>query len=325
MTGPRRWYLRVKVACLGLLAAFLALNGMAYMQARGMTHFRPPGDGAWRGPETLSAAEKAWLLVAGPRIARPSGPERPDGKAGGETVTFQGGAGRLEAWHFPRPGSDAAALVFHGYTRCKAQMVPEARAWNALGLDCLLVDFRGSGGSAGDVTTFGYHEADDVAAAVTYARTRWPGKRIVLFGHSMGAVAALRALARGVAHADAAVLECPYDRMETAVGVRFKAAGLPAFPLARLVVYWAGAQHGLDGFAHNPVDYARAVTCPVRLLQGDRDARVAVRDAEAIRDALGGEARYHLFAGIGHESYVSKDEAGWKAVVKAFLDAPRAR
>src|SRR3712207_7040402 len=56
------------------------------------------------------------------------------------------------------------------------------------------MDMSGHGGSAGNVTTIGYHEAADVAAAYQYAQTL--DDRVVLYGVSMGAAAILRAADR---------------------------------------------------------------------------------------------------------------------------------
>lgn len=59
---------------------------------------------------------------------------------------------------------------------------------------------------------------------------------------------------------------------------------------------WGGWQQGFNGFRHNPVDYARRVRVPTLLMQGDRDDRVSVAEAQP---------------------------AAWKAAVAAFLSSLR--
>src|SRR5262249_1798820 len=98
-----------------------------------------------------------------------------------------------------------------------------------LGYSTFLVDFRGSGGSGGNVTTIGVSEAEDVASAWEYARKLTPGQPVVLFGQSMGAAAVLRALSLRTAEPAAVVLECPFDRLLSTVENRFTSMGLPAF------------------------------------------------------------------------------------------------
>jgi alpha-beta hydrolase superfamily lysophospholipase len=314
------------MACLLLLAAFAALNVLAYRHARAMTHFTEDGwvrkeGGGWAGkPESLSFADKAGVLLNGVSIRRPSDPRRPsDVGLDYSTLSFPGDAGPLEAWHVPHARARGLAVLFHGYTGCKGRLLPEARALHDLGYACLLVDFRGSGGSGGNVTTVGYREADDVARAVAHVRATWPGQPVVLFGQSMGSAAVLRALAEVGVEADAAVLECPFDRMLTTVRARFRAMGVPSFPSAQLLMFWGGVQHGFNAFRHQPVEYARAVKCPVLLLHGEHDRRVSVAQVEEIHANLAGRKALHVFAGLGHESYVGRRADEWKGVVREFL------
>ena len=62
-------------------------------------------------------------------------------------------------------------------------------------VNVMLVDFRGCGGSQGDRTTIGWNEAKDVSATLLWVKATLGESAPVLFGHSMGAVAILRAVA----------------------------------------------------------------------------------------------------------------------------------
>jgi hypothetical protein len=225
---------------------------------------------------------------------------------------------RLEAWHVPAEASRGLVLLFHGHAACKCGLLTEAAALWRLGYSALLVDFRGSGGSSEAITTIGALEADDVAAAVDYARAHWPGQPLVLYGQSMGAAALMRAVAHGVA-ADAIIVECPFDRLLTTVEHRFEAMHVPSFPCARLLLFWGGVQNGFDAFDHNPVEYAAAIRCPALMMHGALDRMVRTGEAESIFAALAGPKRWELFADVGHQSYCLKYPARWTAVVKDFL------
>jgi alpha-beta hydrolase superfamily lysophospholipase len=141
----------------------------------------------------------------------------------------------------------------------------------------------------------------------------------VLYGQSIGAAAILRAVSVQGARAEALVLECPFDRLVNTVGNRFRAMGLPAFPGARLLVFWGGVQQGFDGFGHNPVDYAADVSCPVLLLHGTDDPWVSVEQVQAIFHELRGPKRLQLFEGLGHESYLATRPGEWTQAVAGFL------
>jgi alpha-beta hydrolase superfamily lysophospholipase len=307
-------------------AAFLLLNLLAYRHARSMTHFvtingRGRGNDAWgQRCSSPSMLERMRLVIGGIAVERPGEAMRPEDFAlPYEVHDYPGGEGGLTAWHVPRASAVGRVVLFHGYAADKARLLPEARGFHELGYACFLVDFRGSGDSDGLRTSIGYHEADDVARSVAYVRRCWPNERLIVFGQSMGAAAVLRALGRGGVEADAAVLECPFDRLLSAVRARFAAVGLPAFPAAHLLVLWGGALHGFNGFAHNPVEYARQVACPVLLLHGDCDNRVSCRQVESIYRNLAGPKQLRLFAGAGHQSHAATRPDEWKECVGRFL------
>ncbi len=302
------------------LLAFGGANVLAYRHARALTHFDDRGR-AWQGkPEGLSIPRRARALLCGVRLARPSQQGTPaDLGLAFEEHTVPGEVGPLAAWYVPHPAPRGLVVLFHGFAGCKAVLLPEARAFHELGYACFLVDFRACGGSAGDTTTIGYAEAEDVARSTAYAREKWPGRPLVLFGQSMGAAAGLRALAELGVQADAAVLECPFDRLLTAVRARFRATGVPAFPGAHLLVFWGGVQHGFNGFRHNPRDYAGRVSVPVLVMHRQRDPRVSCAEIEDTYRNLAGPRKLWLFEGLGHESYVARQPGAWKEQVASFL------
>ncbi len=287
-----------------------------------MTHYTSAA-ARTQSPERLSLLGKLGVLFGGVDVPRPASDATPaDRGLPFEVHRFAGGAGRLEAWHVPHPRARGLVLLFHGYASCKAGLLPEAAALHELGYATFLVDFRGSGGSDGSVTTLGVGEADDVRAACDHVRAKKLGQRLILFGKSMGSAAVLRAVSVHGLQPDALVLECPFDRLLTTVEARFDALGVPSFPAARLLVFWGGVQHGFDGFAHNPVDYAAAVRCPALFLHGENDPRVTVVQVRAVADRTAGPNRLVTFPGLGHESYAAARPEEWRRAVADFLTAP---
>jgi alpha-beta hydrolase superfamily lysophospholipase len=310
----RRWLGRLLLASVSSLGL---LNVLAYRHARAFTEFAPEGE---RTPpaDRLSVAGKLRVLVEGPRVARPANHRNPPWPF--ETHRFPGSRGTtLEAWWVPLDGARTAAVLLHGHAGAKASLIGEARALRELGLATLLVDFHGSGGSSDSTTSIGWHEAGDVVAALQHARDLPGIDRVVLYGESMGAVAAIRAAGPLGARPDALILECPFDSLAGTVRHRFQAFGVPAFPAADLLLFWGGLQQGFDAFAFNPRDDAAQVTAPTLLLNGDRDPWVRVDEAQAIYRALPAQPRaIHLFRGLGHESLLRSREE-WLGVVSAFL------
>src|SRR4029079_14105793 len=99
---------------------------------------------------------------------------------------------------------------------------------------------------------------------------------------SMGGAAVLRAVAVDGVRPNAMIVEGVFDRLLTTVQHRFDAVHLPAWPAAPLLVFWCSIQMGYNGFAHHPIDYAAAVTCPILLLPGEPAPRISAGETEAL-------------------------------------------
>lgn len=305
---------------MALLLAFVTLNAWTFRHVWTMTHFSSGGLKTIR-PEEMSLLGKSRVLLAGVNVPRPENGRTPSDvglEFATERVIASDGVD-LELWHVPAARPRAVVLLFHGYSTSKASVLGEARAFHDLGCAVVPVDFRGSGGSAGNRTTLGMFEGLDVAAACEFAERRYPDLPKVLFGRSMGSVAILRAVAHENVRPAGVILECPFDRLLTTVEHRFSAMGLPSFPMAEMMVFWGGLQHGMNGFEHNPVEYARLVDCPALQMHGSRDKRVSVAEAQAVFDALAGEKRLEVFPEVGHEAcHVTRPEL-WAGLVEEFL------
>ena len=320
---PVRWVRRHRLLSL-LASVFLvigAANYLAYRHAYAFTHFGPGGEPPPR-PENLSYVDLASMAWRGIRLPRSVNRYTP-ADIGLPYATCRipiDDHQYLEAWRIDHPKARGLVTTFHGYSVCKASLLTEARLFYDDGYSLLMVDFRGSGGSTGDDTTVGVREAEDVSAAVDYARTQFPEEPLVLFGHSMGSVAVMRALARLHVSADVAILECPFDRLLTTVRNRFDMVRVPAFPLAHLMVFWGGWQFGFNGFEHNPVDYARACRCPILLLNGENDDKVTPAQSDEIYANFPGPHEHHTISGAGHDSFARASPAEWSDVVYGFLD-----
>lgn len=315
-----RWRRRMRRLGAFALAGFLAANAIACMQARALLRYGPAGQNT-PGIEQLTAGEKLRTILLGAQVPRPENRRTPaDLGWDYEVATIDTAAGPLEAWVLPGAPAGGVAVLFHGYAASKESLLPAAAPFRNRSYAAVLVDFHGSGGSAGATTSLGASEAGDVAAALGYARQRWPGRPLVVYGFSMGSAAAVRALAGDPLAPDALILEAPFDRLLTTVGHRFAAMGLPATPGAELLVFWGSLQAGFNGFAFNPVEDARRISSPTLLVHGADDPRVTAAEVRSFADALGGPASFVDVAGVGHEPVSVADPAAWERIAGEFLD-----
>lgn len=304
------------------LAGFVLLNFIAYWQAYSMTHFVGNGTPTPK-PESMSLGQKIHAILFGVNLPKPR--NKPLGNALGPDcrhLTIPGTNNiKLDAWYAPAQTNQPLVILFHGYGGRKSDVIDEAKVFQKLGLSVLLVDFRGSGDSSEAYTTVGHDEAEDVAAAMRYAQANLPHPKIVLYGISMGAAAVLCAVHGCGIQPDAIIVESVFDRMLTTVRHRFSLMGVPKFPGAELLVFWGGWQLGFNGFANNPVDFARDVRCPILFLHGAADPRARLEEARHVYDAVPGPKWFKEFEGVGHASGVVSHHTAWVQSVRQFLSA----
>lgn len=304
---------------LALLVSLVVPNWVAWNQVRAMTTFVPGGTRTPR-PEELSWSAKAEVIVRGVRLPRPENLESPADHGllyTSWSVPVPDGE-VLEVWTVP--GGEKQALLFHGYGGHKDQLLDVVPWFRARGYTVHLVDFPGSGGSTGNQTSLGEHEAEDVAASVRAVAAKHPGP-IVLYGFSMGGAAVLGALADHDLPVRAAIVDCVYDRLANTVGRRFEAMGLPARPGTDLLLFWGSWHLGSNAWAIAPVDDAARVDVPVLVFSGVRDPRVDRDEARHLASAL---PDGRLVEVDGGHAPAFRDEAVWDEAVTAFLAGPGA-
>ncbi len=208
-------------------------------------------------------------------------------------------------------------VLFHGYGGSKSSMLDKSNIFLQLGFSAVLVDFMGSGGSEGNQTTIGFHEAAQVNTVMEYLKNAGEDS-IILFGTSMGAVSVMKAIHDYHIQPAAIILECPFGSMYETVGARFKNMNVPKFPMAPLLVFWGGAQ---NGFGHNPARYASRINSPTLLMYGEKDKKVSRSEIDIIYNNLCGLKQLSTYPDAGHENYLLKYELEWKNDVVRFLDS----
>lgn len=309
----------------GILLVFLAsgiflLNVLAYQHAYAFLHFSTSNKVSVKF-DTTSISGKLALLIQGLSISRPQSSMKsvsvhPDCREQFIPISTQLALG---AWYCAG-STDKLIIMFHGYAMEKSSLIDEAKSLLALGHAVLLVDFRGSGTSSAAYTTIGYVEAEDVAASIHYAREHYAQKKIVLYGQSMGAAAVFRAVDQLGVVPDALIVESIFDSLFNTVINRFDNLGVPHFPGAFFLVFWGGLQTDFNAFAHNPVDYARAIAYPVLFLHGEKDNKARLPMTMRVYDTVPAQQKQIIiFPETGHESLYRRHPMLWQSAVTSFL------
>ncbi len=210
---------------------------------------------------------------------------------------------RIHAFHLPgapRAGAPRALLFLHGNAGNASHRLPNASLLAALGVDVLLLDYRGYGLSEGRPSEAGVYADARAGLAHLLEERDFAPERVVLFGRSLGgAVAVELAQDRPLA---GVILESTFTSVED------MARGIVG-PLARLV---AG---GFD--SRERIERMRA---PLLFFHGDRDEVVPYGLGRELFAAAPEPKAFETLAGAGHNDTVEVGGRAYLARIGRFLD-----
>lgn len=238
-----------------------------------------------------------------------------------ESVDLTSSAGRLKGWYVPSRNEDRPiVLVTHGLGANKENFLAAVLLVNSLDYGALIVDFRAHGDSDGEVTTFGYLEAEDIQAAVDWIQSSYPGRPIYALAYSMGGAAVLRAAARTDPF-EKLIIDSSFAAAETvARGSVIRHFGwfqTPAWAVGRC---WGWLISGVDLADHQPIQsIGKLQDRPILLIHGTDDRLIPPAESERLARAAGGNATLWLVEKAGHTGSIEHPE--YAPRVRRFLDA----
>ena len=209
--------------------------------------------------------------------------------------------GVMPAWWIRgrAPQSGRAVIVLHGHGRSRWDSLRRIGQYAQEAALIVTPDLRGHGDAPGRCA-LARREAGDVCILMAAIEAEYPGIRITLVGHSMGAVVAIHAAAQRAA-AGAPIEEViawgAYDRVATPLNARLKLRSLPARPFSDAILWMCTRINGPERATQN----AAALLGSTRLtLHADSlDAVSPLADSEAIAKALP-SATLHCSTGVPH-------------------------
>jgi len=229
-------------------------------------------------------------------------PERtvPDLGVEHEDFTIRSGRHELHAWLLepgpPHPREPLIVLA-HGWGASYGTVLQLAEPLASRGHDVLLFDVRGHGrnGALPYVTLRDFR--DDLMAVVRYAEERFPGRRIVLVGHSLGGAAGVLAAAEG-SPIDGLVLIAAPGSILDVTAEYLEDQGMPGrFMVRALRPFW-WIRIGSSFRPLTPFSRIGELKLPLLIIQPEHDQRVARHHAEKLSAAAG--KPYVLVEGCEH-------------------------
>ena len=242
-----------------------------------------------------------------------------------EVVSLQTSDGiNLVSWYLPAVGeANRAALIgIHGLGSDKGGMLSQAVLFAREGYGVLLLDLRNHGESGGELTTLGYAEVEDVRSALAYLQLRpeIDSDRVGVFGHSMGAIVALRSAAR-TPELQAVIAESAVTSLVDNIsqGVR-KLTGLPPFPFAPLVVWFGEREAGVEIDQVRPIDDVLQIhPRPLLFVHGEQDDLVLVENSLRLYEAALEPKELYIIPNAGHGGLYEADPEKFERITLTFL------
>lgn len=227
----------------------------------------------------------------------------------------------LKGWYIP--SKNGAVVIFvHGHASNRNEFLEDAAFVTAAGYGALLFDLRNHGESEGNLTTLGLNEALDVKSAVAFIRAQpeTAHAKIAVFAHSMGAGASILAVSE-TPEVNALIVESPYTSLEDNIsdGVR-ELTGLPPFPFAPLVVFFAQHETGLNLQSVRPVNVIGQISPrAVLFIHGEKDKLIPVKNSYALYAAAKEPKQLYTLPNVGHSGFLQAEPKVFPKTVLTFL------
>ena len=229
---------------------------------------------------------------------------------------------QLQGWYVP--GKNGAVVIAqHGFRADRGEMLNEAVMLHRHGYGVLISSFRAHDLSDGNLITFGVREVQDLEAWHRFAASREgvdPG-RIALLGNSMGGSVSIIYAAQN-ANVKGVVANSAFSSLEDTIetSIRFF-TGLPPFPFAPLIKFWAERE---AGFRASEVDAKRWIgkisPRPVLLMQGGADVVISRESGARLFAAAADPKELWYEPEVGHSGFDRAKPDEYERRVVAFLD-----
>lgn len=200
-------------------------------------------------------------------------------------------------WWRPDAGPTTRCLVFlHGNSSSRGAVLQILAHAVISGISVLAFDFSGSGESEGDYVSLGFFETDDLRAVIRHMREFTEVTQFALWGHSMGAVVALRYI-HGDPSVVAAVCDSPFHDLRRLASDISGVHPWLLWPCVQVVRAGVRRRARFDILDVNPGGLVAETHVPVSFIHGERDELIPPAHSIDLHDKYAGDKHITIFDG----------------------------
>ena len=224
--------------------------------------------------------------------------------------------GSLEVWRMEAKGrSRGIVILAHGWSRNRDRMVGRARIFGKMGFTTVIHSARDHGNSNPHRFMNAPRFAEDIEAVL-----HWVNEPVFLYGHSVGAAAAVIVANRNPDRIKLLFLEGCYAKTHEALLSLYRSYNrLFGIFFAPMVVFWMEIfyKNGLDSIS--PVNLAPYIDMPVLIIHGERDQNFSLNHAWRLKDSFPA-GRAELFVARNSDHSSSSLNPEYPVAIQTFID-----
>ena len=209
-------------------------------------------------------------------------------------------------------------LMFHGYRgNGERDLCGGVQRCFALGHSSLIVDQRACGNSEGHIISFGINESRDLLSWLNYLTTRFPERKIILTGISMGGATVMIASSLPLPKNVVGILsDCGYSSAKEIINIVISQMKLPpklAYPFVKL---GAKAFGNFDLEERSPIESVKHAKVPIIFFHGENDDFVPCSMSRECYEACTAKKMIMTVPDAGHGLSYIIDPEGYLAAVR---------
>ncbi|UCG19809.1 MAG: alpha/beta hydrolase [Deltaproteobacteria bacterium] len=208
---------------------------------------------------------------------------------------------RLHGWLIPASSPDYLLLFCHGNAGNISHRLDNVRLLHNRGISVFIFDYRGYGRSQGRINEKGFYLDSEAAYEVARKWAEQNGAKLVVFGRSLGGIAATHLGA--TKHCDGLILESTFTNMGAMARAHYP------LPFAESLL-----KHRL-----NAVDQIIEVRIPKLFFHGDKDRIVPIELGRKLFEAAPNPKEFVVLPGAGHnDTYFVGGKDYFKKIERFF-------